>query len=156
MISAEILPMRDNVIVITIDKLPNKQDTLVNVFRVLAEEKVNVDMISSVAECSHDMGVSFSAVHADMQRLLEALKKVRMIYPCVVTNMCCGNTKIVLCGDMKNEAGVAARVFSCLAENEIEIRLLTTSENEISLAVSEGSADAAHEALEKEFKIKTV
>lgn len=151
MIPVKILPMRDNVVVITIDKLPNKQDTLANVFCALAEEKINIDMISSVAECSREMGVSFSTERVEMPHLIGALKKVRRIYPCVVSNMCCGNTKLVLCGDMKNEVGVAVKVFQCLAESEIDIRLLTTSENEISLVVSEGDADAAHEILKYAF-----
>lgn len=48
--------MRDNVVVVTIDRLPNVAGTMAKVFRVLADEGINVDMISSLLPLRAKLG----------------------------------------------------------------------------------------------------
>ncbi len=52
---------------------------------------------------------------------------------------------------MRSHTGVAARMFTTLAENDINIDLISTSEIEIECVVREQQADAAHAALLEEF-----
>ena len=143
--------MRDNVVVVTIDRLPNVAGTMAKVFRVLADEGINVDMISSLLPASSEIGVSFSTEGDELTRLMGVSRKVQSIFPGAAVHINSGNAKLVLGGYMAETAGVGARAFACLGAAEIEIRLITTSENEISLVVNEGNADAAAEALAKEF-----
>ena len=65
-----------------------------------------------------------------------------------------GYAKINLFGeDMVTSCGVAARALSALAENSIEISLITTSDLDISLLVHESDVDTAIKALNKAFEL---
>jgi aspartokinase len=55
---------------------------------------------------------------------------------------------------MKNIPGVAARLYTLLAENDVEIKLVTTSEVDISYLVYEKDVDKALDAIKKEFDYK--
>ena len=50
---------------------------------------------------------------------------------------------------MKNTPGMAARVFSAIASSDADIRLITTSEVEISLLVTEADYDTVLTAIEE-------
>ena len=55
---------------------------------------------------------------------------------------------------MKNTPGMAARVFSAIAASDADIRLITTSEVEISLLVTEADYDTVLEAIEEAANAK--
>ena len=55
---------------------------------------------------------------------------------------------------MKNTPGMAARVFSAIAASDADIRLITTSEVEISLLVTEADYDTVLEAIEEAVNAK--
>ena len=141
----------DNVIIVTIDKLPNEKDTLAKVFDVITQHKMNIDMISCLHSCKRELCISFSTYKGEIDSLIKAIKTLKTIYNGAVTHICGANTKIVLRGKMESERGIAAQVFKVLGENGVEIRLITTSINEISLVVAEGDEDTALSALCREF-----
>lgn len=143
--------LRDNVVVVTIDKLPNVAGTMSKVFRIMADEGINVDMISSLLPAASEVGVSFSTEGGELSHLMGVTHKVQSLFPGAAVHINSGNSKIVLGGHMADTVGVAARAFACLGAAEIEIRLITTSENEISVVVNDGNADSAADALSKEF-----
>lgn len=144
--------MRDNVVVVTIDQLPNVAGTMAQVFGVLADDGINVDMISSLLPAASEIGVSFSVEGDEVTKLMGVTRKIQKIFPGAAVHVNSGNAKLVLGGHMVETVGVGARAFACLGAAEIEIRLITTSENEISLVVDEGNADTAADALAKEFE----
>lgn len=151
--SVKSIAVRDNIAVVTIDKLPNTAGTMAKVFCVLADDEINVDMISSLMSASSEIGVSFSTDDSALEKLMGVARKIQSIFPGVAVNVRSGNAKIVLGGEMARFVGVGARAFACLGAAKVEIRLITTSENEISIAVDEGSADLAARALADEFGV---
>ena len=54
---------------------------------------------------------------------------------------------------MKSHAGVAAKMFSALANRNINIDMISTSEIKISVVVSRDSAEEAVKALHDEFEL---
>jgi aspartokinase len=56
---------------------------------------------------------------------------------------------------MKNIPGVAAKLFTILAQNGIDLKLVTTSEVDISCLIYEKDIDTALTALKKEFNIES-
>jgi aspartate kinase len=52
---------------------------------------------------------------------------------------------------MKDHAGVASRMFQVLAENEINIQLISTSEIKVSVVIQEEQTDNAVQALHAAF-----
>ena len=64
------------------------------------------------------------------------------------------NTKIAVSGEqMKNIPGVAARLFTILAKNEVDIKLISTSETDISYLVYMKDVDRAVYAIKKEYSL---
>ena len=64
------------------------------------------------------------------------------------------NAKITIKDEqMKNQPGVAARIFSVLAANDIAIKLISTSETDISLLVYMKDVDRAVSTLKAEYNI---
>ena len=60
-----------------------------------------------------------------------------------------GNCKIsVNDPGMENCPGVAARIFRCAADVGTDIRLITTSESQISLLVTKSDFDSAYAAIQ--------
>jgi aspartokinase len=55
---------------------------------------------------------------------------------------------------MKNIPGVAARLFTLLANNGIEIKLVTTSEVDISYLIYDKDVDRAIAAIKSEYGIE--
>ena len=63
-------------------------------------------------------------------------------------------TKFSLVGlGMKNTSGVAAKVFKILSDNNIAVKLITTSEIRITCAISSLSKEVAIREIAKEFNI---
>jgi len=54
---------------------------------------------------------------------------------------------------MKSHAGVAAQMFKALADKQINIDMISTSEIKISVVVSKVKAEAAVKALHDEFEL---
>ena len=52
---------------------------------------------------------------------------------------------------MRNCPGVAAKVFTAIAETDAEIRIITTSEVDISVLVYSHDGDSVYTALKSEF-----
>ena len=64
-----------------------------------------------------------------------------------------GNCKISVSGaEMEGRPGVAARVFKAAADAGCDIRMINTSETEISLLVVKADVDATVAAIKKEFE----
>ncbi len=97
--------------------------------------------------------MSFSTDKHSIARLMMALQKIKTFYKKATTNINGANTKIVLSGDMGRKTGVVARAFGCICKSDIDIKLITTSENEISVVVSDVDVDAVCDIYEKEFNI---
>ena len=95
--------------------------------------------------------MSFSTDKHSIAHLMMALQRIKTLYKKATTNINGANTKIVLRGDMGREIGIVARAFGCICKNDIDIKLITTSENEISIVVSDGDVDAVCDIYEKEF-----
>jgi aspartate kinase len=54
---------------------------------------------------------------------------------------------------MRSHAGVAVRVFDCLAGENINIQMISTSEIKISVVVAEKYMELAVRALHSEFEL---
>ena len=82
--------------------------------------------------------LSFSLSDSALSSALAVLGKIRGENPEVKPEILPGNCKVALYdANMVNTPGVAAKVFTLLAEAGIQVILVTTSEVDISLLVSE-------------------
>ena len=118
-----------DITLVTLSALPCDSKAIANVLTAMSNAEVNVDMISQTAPQGGTIRLSFS---------LSVLGKIRGENPEVKPEILPGNCKVALYdANMVNTPGVAAKVFTLLAEAGIQVILVTTSEVDISLLVSE-------------------
>lgn len=143
-----------NVSFITIKNLPDNIQAISDVFNSIKEENINIDMISQMPLSGRFINISFSVLSEDMVKTLVALNNHKKRMPDLNIEVNSGNTKISVFGDaMKVVPGVAAKLFSVLAKNNIEIKMVTTSEVEISFLLYANYVDKAVSAIKKEFEL---
>lgn len=143
-----------NVALITVDNLPIDMKLISDIFQSIAEEKISIDMISQAPPYKGSINLSFSLPSEDLVKALTALNLYKKRVPDLHIEVDNDNTKLTVFGEhMKDLPGVAAKLFTLLAGNGIEVKLITTSEVEISYLICEKDVDRAIEAIKQEYKI---
>lgn len=105
------------------------------IFGVLASHDINIDMISS-ANLEDEMQIDFTCEAKDQPKLNQAIQQILENHPRMEVYSSKNTGKLVVEGeDMKDESGVAARVFQILGQAQIPFYQITTSEISISLVI---------------------
>ena len=137
---------------ISIQGVPDKPGIAAQIFKRLAEKKINVNMI--VQSVGHDgkSEIAFTILNTDLvdaKPLMEELKKeVNATDVSYDENI--GIVSVVGIG-MKTTFGVAAAVFEELAKHNINIEMISTSEIKISVVVRKDLVDKAVQVLHARF-----
>ena len=127
---------QENVTLITFHTLPSDLQLVAHIFEEFARRDLNIDMISQTAPFSGILNISFTTQSERLRDILEITGVFSKEYTQIKPLVNSGNCKITISGDlMKTTCGVAARVFSLLGEENIDVLLVTTAETEISLLV---------------------
>jgi aspartate kinase len=129
---------------ITLRRVADKPGVAAGVFGPLAEASINVDMIvQNISEDGRHTDITFTVPVAEYERSLAILRgsKERIGYADVQGAPDVGKVSVIGIG-MRSHAGVAAACFKALAERQINIRAITTSEIKISVLI-----DAAYTEL---------
>ncbi len=141
-----------NVALVTIDKLPNDTRLISDIFNAIAERNINIDMISQAPPFRGSVNISFSIPSSDLVNALSALNEFKKTAKDLRVEVDADNTKLQVYGEgMRNLPGVAARLFTVLAGEGIEIKLVTTSEVDISYLIYEKDVDKAISAIKNEY-----
>ena len=138
----------DNITLVTLVGFPAQVDSLSRIFDSIAKYEINIDMISMAPTHGAFTGLSFTISDNYMMDVLAfttQLKKETNVNV-IVSSV---NHKISIYDpDMKNTPGIAAKVFGAIANTKADLRLITTSEVEISLLVTESDFDTVLSAIE--------
>jgi aspartokinase len=111
-------------------------------------------MISQVPPFRGSVSLSFSLPADDLVKALSALNKFKKTVKDLQVEIDADNTKLQVYGEgMRNVPGVAARLFTLLANEGVEIKLVTTSEVDISYLIYEKDVDKAIMAIQKEYSL---
>ncbi|KAF0193431.1 MAG: aspartate kinase [Bacillota bacterium] len=126
---------------ITVRHLPADASTLYRLFGELAQEEINVDMISQMITDAGEMHVSCTIPKETKELAQRIMTRWQVENPQIRWELNLDIAKVSVVGlGMRTHSGIAARVFKAMADNDIEIRMVTTSEIRISWVV-----DARHE-----------
>lgn len=139
---------------ITLRAVPDRPGIAAAVFRPLADANVSVDTIVQNASGERLTDLSFTVARADLRAALAAVRRVSDdvgAQQCV-SNDGLGQVSIVGAG-MQNAPGVAALMFSALADAGVNIEMITTSQIRITCIVDESKVDAAVRALHAAFDL---
>ena len=129
---------------ISIRRVQDKPGVAAAIFGRLAGANINVDMIvQNVSENGATTDLTFTVPEADYARATAVLKKAKGEIGYERLDGASDVAKISVIGfGMRSHAGVAAEAFKALAERNINIRAITTSEIKFSLLI-----DAAYTEL---------
>ncbi len=138
----------EDITLVILQNIPAEISFVAQVFEKIAEMGVDVDMISLSPAQSSQTSLSFTIHDDDLVKILSYTSKLNDDNIKVIVSS--GNCKISIDDEeMENCPGVAAKVFGIAAKAKTDIRLITTSESQISLLVTKSDLDAAHAALEE-------
>jgi len=137
---------------VTLLKIADKPGVAAQVFGPLAAANINVDMIvQNVSEAGHT-DLTFTVQSADFDRAVEVLKKARDKVGYADLHGSTDIAKVSAIGvGMRSHAGVAAQMFSALAEKGINIEAISTSEIKISVLIDAAYAELAVRTLHSLF-----
>ena len=141
---------------VTISQVPDEPGIAARLFRTLADEEVNVDMIVQNVSLEGRTDISFTCPHdeaATAASICEASSggENGEDYK-VLTDTAIGRVSLVGAG-MKSNPGVAATMFETLAKANINIEMISTSAIRISCVVRSDDVDTATQALHDAFEL---
>lgn len=143
-----------NVALVTLDNLPDDIKLISEIFTSIANENINIDMVNKAPPYKGAISISFSLPAEDLVKAITALNKYKDTVHNLIIEVDAFNTKISVFGEeMKNIPGVAAKLFTILATEGIQIKLVTTSEVDISYLIHEKDVDKAMDSIKKEFSL---
>ena len=146
------ITITDNVTLISLNDSPVDIKVISKIFTMLAEAQIDVDMISQIPPHGNTPYLSFTVSDDDLGKVFEIASKLREINPELKLAISSGNSKISLFDEkMKDCPGVASKVFTAIAETNSEVRMITTSEFDISLLTYSHSVDEVYNAISKVF-----
>jgi len=140
---------------VTLAAVPDKPGEAARIFKALADATINVDMIVQTA--SHGGGtkatdISFTIDKPDLlkaQKVLDGIK-AQVGYREVVADQNIGKLSIVGVG-MRSHSGVAAKMFETLANESVNIDMISTSEIKISVVIDLAKGESAMKAVHAAF-----
>ena len=129
---------------VIVSNILDKPGTSAKVFRALADGNVLVDMIVQNIGRQGIANLTFTVPQGDSKRAVEILEPVldEIGGGQIAIHEHVAKLSVVGVG-MKTHSGVAATVFQALADNEINIDLISTSEIKISIVIDQDRADEA-------------
>jgi aspartate kinase len=130
---------------ISIRRVQDKPGVAAAIFGPLAESGINVDMIvQNVSEDGLTTDITFTVPAADFGRACDVLNKGRETIGFDRLDGANDVAKVSVIGiGMRSHAGVAAKAFKALAERQINIRAISTSEIKFSLLIDADAAELA-------------
>jgi len=141
---------------ITVTNVPDRPGVAAQVFRALADEAVNVDMIVQNVSTEGQTDISFTVPHAELARTLKVMEKVVPDVGATGFTHDAGVGRVSLVGaGMKSHPGVAAQMFETLAAEDVNIEMISTSTIRISCVVQESDVERAVLALHRSFELET-
>jgi aspartate kinase len=142
----------DEITKVSVLGLANSLTSLSTIFTTLAENHLNVDIIVQSTTEAETANLAFSIKTQDLMETLNVLENSKDVlnYEQLDAENKLAKVSIVGSGMISNP-GVAAKMFEVLAENQIQIKMVSTSEIKVSAVVEEKHMLKAVEVLHQVF-----
>jgi aspartate kinase len=139
---------------VTIAHVPDRPGIAATVFRALADEAVNVDMIVQNVSTEGHTDISFTVPREDLSRAMKVMEHLvdDVEASGFTSEEAVGRVSLVGAG-MKTHPGVAATMFETLASAGVNIEMISTSSIRISCVVAENDVERAVRALHDAFEL---
>lgn len=143
----------------------NEKEVKISIFRVLdrpgiaakifgsiAKNGINVDMIVQNVSKEGYTDLSFTVSIDNLEETVKVTKRIALVIGAGKVSFDKDIARVSIIGlGMQSHPGIAARMFSVLAKNRINIKMITTSEIKISTVVPKKDGKKSLRAVHKEF-----
>jgi len=137
---------------LTLKKVPDQPGVAAKIFTPLADAGIVVDMIIQTSPTDGNNDITFTVPRSNYDQAIAIGEKVVQELGADSIRGLPDIAKISVVGvGMKNHSGVAAKMFTTLAAENINIRLISTSEIRISCVIDEKYAELAVRVLHTAF-----
>ncbi len=140
---------------LTVTGVPDRPGIAFAILGPIAEANIDVDVIIQNTSFDGITDFSFTVHRNDYNKALALLNE--KVKPAVNAKGIAGDNKIAkvsLVGiGMRSHAGVAAKMFECLAKENVNIQMISTSEIKTSVVVDEKYMELAVRALHQVFEL---
>lgn len=142
----------DNVAVVSIKGVPDVPGMSFKVFSLLAQRNINVDIILQSSGTEGTKDLVFTVPLTDAESAVSVLEdhKSRFGGGEIAVDKTCAKVSVVGAG-MQSHPGVASTMFEALSGQNINIRMISTSEIKISVIIDKNDADRAVSAIHDAF-----
>lgn len=137
---------------ITLAMIPNKAGLAATVFERLAEEEIFVDMIVQSFSDPKATDISFTVPRVQFEKAVEVSKQVSIDLQCSDIDAKREIAKLSVQGiGLRSHTGVATAMFDMLAEERINLEMISTSEVRVNVVVDGEAGESALAHLKKGF-----
>jgi aspartate kinase len=142
---------------ITISGVPDKPGIASHIFSALADANIVVDMIIQNAGAEGNNDVSFTIPEVDMDKAILICEDLKKSLGAKKVSGSDDIVKVSVLGlGMRSYSGVAAKMFTTLANEGINIEMISTSEIKISCVIGKKYAELAVRALHDAFGLDKI
>ena len=139
----------DRISVIGIKDAPGSAFKL---FNTLAKKNINVDIIIQSVGREGTKDISFTVAHDNLKEAIELLEEYQEVLGFERVDYNCEVAKLSIVGaGMMSNPGVAAKMFECLYNENVNINMIATSEIRITVLVNSEDAVRAMNAVHDAF-----
>ncbi|MGE5404957.1 MAG: aspartate kinase [Candidatus Saccharibacteria bacterium] len=143
-----------NVAKVALFDVPDRPGIAKTIFKALAAEAINVDMIIQAAMRDDRNDIAFTITKDDLPKAVPVVEQLTKEIG--ASGMYFGEdvAKISIVGaGMQSNPGVAATMFECLADAGINIQMISTSEIKVSCVIDAVDVQKAVKALHYQFRL---
>jgi aspartate kinase len=143
-----------NVARIAIFDVPDRPGVASLLFNKLAQQGINVDMVIQSAMRENRNDIAFTIEKADLNKAIPVVEEVVRELGASGLSYDADVAKVSIVGaGMQSHPGVAAKMFEALAEEGINIHMISTSEIRISCLIDEDLINKAVRALHAKYDL---
>ncbi len=143
---------------ITIIDLVDEPGIAAKVFKALSDDSINVDMIVQNNFIERKMtNLTFTIPMGDLEKSLSILNKLKdkIAFSKIISEDNLSKVSIIGSG-MRNQPGIAAKMFQCLSDQDINIEVISTSEIKVSVLIDKARTEDAVSSLHDAFKLDNI
>ncbi len=132
---------------ITLVRVADRPGVAAAIFGPLADAAINVDMIVQNISKDATTDMTFTVPKADLGRAVDVIRATHSVtYEDLISDSSVVKISVIGVG-MRSHAGIAQRMFAALAERNINIQVISTSEIKVSVLIDEAYTELALRSL---------
>ena len=142
---------------ITITKVPDNPGIASKIFMPISDAGIVVDMIIQNTRAGDLTDMTFTVPRPDFRKAMELVKKIAADIGAENVSGADNIAKVSIVGvGMRNNSGIASTMFHVLANEGINIMMISTSEIKVSCVIEEKYTELAIRALHDAFALERV